>query len=49
MNANESYGQKSNCYINVFSNELLAIDGYIRRRLRVAMTISIPAREKAGQ
>lgn len=46
INANESYGQKSNCYINVFSNEILAIDGYIRRRLRVAMIHDHPGQRK---
>ncbi|PTV99289.1 group II intron reverse transcriptase/maturase [Halanaerobium saccharolyticum] len=46
INANESYGQKSNCYINVFSNKLLAIDGYIRRRLRVAMIHDHPSQKK---
>ncbi|MFC3783380.1 reverse transcriptase domain-containing protein, partial [Bacillus chungangensis] len=34
---NKKYGLNSSCYYNTFKNELLAIDGYIRKRLRVAM------------
>ncbi|MFC4620592.1 group II intron reverse transcriptase/maturase, partial [Camelliibacillus cellulosilyticus] len=43
---NETHGKKSRCYINVFKNELLAIDSYIRRRLRVAMIHKHPSQRK---
>ncbi|MFZ3591878.1 hypothetical protein ACOI1C_22395 [Bacillus sp. DJP31] len=43
---NEEFGLKSSCFFNVFSNELQAIDGYIRRRLRVAMIHSHPTQRK---
>lgn len=43
---NKLYGQKSHCYYNVFSQELLSIDGYIRRRLRVAMIHHHPTQRK---
>lgn len=43
---NKAYGQESHCYINVISNELLAIDGNIRRRLRVAMIHKHPSQRK---
>lgn len=46
INMNKSYGQESHCYINTFSNKLLAIDGYIRRRLRVAMIHDHPSQRK---
>jgi group II intron reverse transcriptase/maturase len=46
VNANRSYGQESHCYFNVFRNELLAIDSYIRRRLRVAMIHNHPTQRK---
>lgn len=46
VKANEFYGQKSRCFINAFRNELLAIDGYIRRRLRVAMIHKHPSQRK---
>jgi group II intron reverse transcriptase/maturase len=44
--ANEEYGLKSSCYINVFGNELRAIDGFIRRRLRVCMIHKHPSQRK---
>lgn len=43
---NRGHGQESHCYINAFRNELLAIDGYIRRRLRVAMIHKHPSQRK---
>lgn len=46
IKANEEYGLKSRCYFNVFKNELLAIDSYIRRRLRVAMIHNHPTQRK---
>lgn len=44
--ANEEYGMKSRCYFNVFRDELLAIDSYTRRRLRVAMIHKHPSQRK---
>lgn len=46
VKANEEYGLKNRCYFNVFRNELLAIDAYIRRRLRVAMIHDHPNQRK---
>lgn len=46
IKANEAYGMKSRCFFNVFSKELLAIDSYIRRRLRVAMLHKHPSQRK---
>lgn len=46
VKANEFYGKKSHCFINAFKNKLLAIDGYIRRRLRVAMIHKNPSQRK---
>ncbi|MBM4761881.1 group II intron reverse transcriptase/maturase [Bacillus sp. B15-48] len=46
IKANEEYGLKSNCYFNVIGNELKAIDGYIRRRLRVCMIHKHPSQRK---
>ncbi len=43
---NKGYGQESHCYIKAFNNELLSIDGYIRRRLRVAMIHDHPTQRK---
>jgi len=43
---NQHYGQQSRCYINIFGKELLAIDGYIRQRLRVAMIHNHPNQRK---
>lgn len=43
---NEKYGFKSQCFFKAFGNELLAIDGYIRRRLRVAMIHQHPNQRK---
>lgn len=46
IKANEEYGLKSSCYINVFGNELKAIDGFIRRGLRVCMIHKHPSQRK---
>lgn len=43
---NEKYGFNSQCFFKAFGNELLAIDGYIRRRLRVAMIHQNPSQRK---
>lgn len=43
---NKKYGQQSHCYFNIFSKQLLAIDGYIRQRLRVAMIHDHPLQRK---
>lgn len=43
---NKKYGQQSNCYFNIFGKQLLAIDGYIRQRLRVAMIHEHPTQRK---
>lgn len=43
---NEEFGLKSSCFNNVFSKELLSIDSFIRRRLRVAMIHSHPTQRK---
>lgn len=43
---NAKYGQQSHCYYNIFRNQLLAIDGYIRQRLRVAMIHDHPSQRK---
>lgn len=43
---NEKYGQKSHCYFNIFGKQLLAADGYIRQRLRVAMIHDHPTQRK---
>lgn len=43
---NKFYGQHSRCFINAFGKELLAIDSYIRRRLRVAMIHKNPSQRK---
>ena len=43
---NAKYGQQSRCYFNIFGKQLLAIDGYIRHRLRVAMIHSHPSQRK---
>ncbi|WP_059103155.1 group II intron reverse transcriptase/maturase [Shouchella shacheensis] len=44
--ANKQFGIPSSCYFNVCYKELLAIDGYIRRRLRVAMIHRNPTQRK---
>ena len=46
IEANKLYGMKSRCIHNTFKNELLEIDGYIRRRLRVAMIHNHPSQRK---
>ena len=43
---NKKYGQKSHCYFNIFRNQLLSVDGYIRQRLRVAMVHHHPSQRK---
>jgi len=43
---NEKYGQKSHCNFNIFGKQLLAVDGYIRQRLRVAMIHDHPTQRK---
>jgi RNA-directed DNA polymerase len=43
---NEKYGFKSSCFFNSFGNKLLAIDGYIRQRLRVVMIHHHPSQRK---
>ena len=44
---NKRYGQKeSHCCYNIFGKQLLAIDGYIRQRLRVAMIHQHPTQRK---
>ncbi|MFD2215619.1 group II intron reverse transcriptase/maturase [Metabacillus endolithicus] len=42
----KEHGHKLNCYFNVFKNELLAMDSYVRRRLRVAMIHDHPSQRK---
>ncbi|WP_377907526.1 hypothetical protein [Bacillus chungangensis] len=46
IDENKKYGLNSSCYYNTFKNELLAIDGYIRKRLRVAMIHKHPSQRK---
>lgn len=46
IKTNERYGQKSRCFRNSFGRELKAIDGYTRRRLRVAMIHRHPTQKK---
>lgn len=43
---NRKYGQISSCFYNTFKKELLAIDGYVRQRLRVALIHSHPTQRK---
>jgi RNA-directed DNA polymerase len=43
---NKRYGQESRCFINACSNQLRDIDGYVRRRLRVAMIHKHPSQRK---
>lgn len=43
---NRKYRQTSSCFYNTFKKELLAIDGYVRQRLRVAMIHSHPTQRK---
>lgn len=44
--ANKQYRIPCSCYFNVCYNKLLEIDGYIRRRLRVAMIHRNPTQRK---
>mgnify|MGYP001945386787 CR=1 FL=1 len=44
--ANKQFGIPCSCYFNVCYKELLAIDGYIRKRLRVAMIHRNPTQRK---
>lgn len=46
INENKKYGREFSCFFNVIKDELLAIDGYIRRRLRVAMIHDHPSQNK---
>ncbi len=46
IKANAQFGFKSSCFFQAFGKELLAIDGYIRKRLRVAMIHSHPNQRK---
>lgn len=46
IKANEAYGFKSSCFFKAFGKELLAIDGYTRRRLRVSMIHNHPTQRK---
>lgn len=46
INENKKYGKGNSCFYNVFRNELLALDGYARRRLRVAMIHDHPSQKK---
>lgn len=46
VKANEKYGQKSRCILQALSNPLLAVDSYVRRRLRVAMIHKNPNQRK---
>lgn len=46
INENRKYGKEFSCFFNVFKNELLAIDSYTRRRLRVAMIHDHPSQKK---
>lgn len=43
---NKKYGREFSCFYNAFRDELFAIDGYIRRRLRVAMIHDHPSQKK---
>lgn len=43
---NKQYGQESRCFVNACKNQLYDIDGYIRKRLRVAMIHSHPSQRK---
>lgn len=44
--ANKEYRIPCSCYFNVCYNDLLSIDGYIRKRLRVAMIHRNPTQRK---
>lgn len=46
INENKKYDREFSCFFNVFKNELLAIDSYTRRRLRVAMIHDHPSQKK---
>ncbi|MFC7443008.1 group II intron reverse transcriptase/maturase [Laceyella putida] len=43
---NKRYGQQSRCFVNEYSSQLRDVDGYIRRRLRVAMIHKHPSQRK---
>ncbi|OMF38859.1 group II intron reverse transcriptase/maturase [Paenibacillus sp. FSL H8-0548] len=43
---NKRYGQESRCFFNACRNQLFDMDGYVRQRLRVAMTHSHPSQRK---
>ncbi len=43
---NKRLGLESRCFYNACKNDLLAIDGYIRKRLRVAMVHHHPSQRK---
>lgn len=43
---NMKYGQRCHCYYNIFGKQMLAIDGFIRQRLRVAMIHDHPSQRK---
>ncbi|NHW39012.1 group II intron reverse transcriptase/maturase, partial [Paenibacillus aceris] len=43
---NKRYGQESHCFINACRTQLRDIDGYVRRRLRVAMIHKHPNQRK---
>ena len=46
VKANEEYGQTSRCILKAFSEELHAVDSYVRQRLRVAMIHKNPCQRK---
>lgn len=46
MEENRRYGQESRCFVNACRNNLLDVDGYIRKRLRVAMIHKHPSQRK---
>lgn len=43
---NKRHGQESHCFINACKNQLFDIDGYMRRRLRVAVIHDNPSQRK---
>jgi hypothetical protein len=49
LNENKKYGREFSCFFNVIYNDLLAIDSYIRRRLRVAMIHDHPSQNKGNK
>lgn len=46
INENKKYGREFSCFFNVIKDDLLAIDSFIRRRLRVAMIHDHPSQRK---